>query len=182
MELKITGKNTQIAESLLVFTKRKMGKLEKLAKKELRVNVTFSEQTSKKSSKSCRAEVVLDTLGKVLTAKDDKENFYIAIDSVVEKLRRQLKKYKNKRIGKTKDPKAQHASLAISGSPVEQPINANELEITSFSGKPLNVDDALFNLKDSGRAFFLFVNEEHKINCVYRKQDGRFGLMVPEAS
>jgi len=60
LELKITGKNTQIAESLRVFTERKISKLAKLTKKELRATVTMSEQTSKKSTKSCRVEVILD--------------------------------------------------------------------------------------------------------------------------
>ncbi len=182
MELKITGKNTQIAESLRVFIERKIGKLAKLAKKEFRVTVTLSEQTSKKSSKACRVEVVLDTLGKVLSAKDDKENFYVAIDSVTEKLRRQLKKFKNKRIEKTKDRMAVKFSVATALPPEQQANNDAELDVGTFALKPLTVDDALMKLKESNRLFFLFVNEDQTINCIYRKEDGKFGLVVPEAS
>ena len=182
MELKITGKNTPIAESLQLFTERKISKLEKFAKHKLRGTIILSEQTAKKTSKSCHVEVVLDTKGQIFSAKDNKENFYIAVDSVVEKLRRQLKKFKNKRIKKIKDSKAQLVGSVTTPTQLEPPNNLAELEVTSFSAKPLNVGDALFNLKNSRRAFFLFVNEDLTINCVYRKDHGRFGLIVPENS
>ena len=181
MELKITGKNIEIAESLRVFIERKISKLEKLAKKELRVTVTLSEQTSKKTKKSSSVEVVLDTQGKVLSAKDDKENFYVAVDSVTEKLRRQLKKFKNKRIEKTKDRMTVKFSVA-SAPPPEQAVGEPDLEVATFSLKPLSVADAIIKLKDSSRSFFVFVNEDQTINCIYTKEDGKIGLIVPEAS
>ena len=182
MELKITGKNIEIAESLRVFIERKISKLEKLAKKELRVTVTRSEQTSKKSTKSSSVEVVLDTQGKVLSAKDDKENFYVAVDSVAEKLRRQLKKFKNKRIEKTKDRMTVKFSVATAPPPEKQLSNVPEIEVATFGLKPLAVDDALIKLKDSKRPFFVFVSEDQTINCIYWKEDGKIGLIVPEAS
>jgi len=105
----------------------------------------------------------------------------VAVDSVTEKLRRQLKKFKNKRIEKTKDRMTVKFSVA-NAPPPEVPVNNEaDLDVTTFALKPLSLEDAQVKLEESSRSFFLFVNEDQTINCVYRKEDGKFGLIVPES-
>ena len=48
--------------------------------------------------------------------------------------------------------------------------------------KPISVDEAIMQMNLIGHAFFAFANEETgKINVVYTRRDGKYGLLEPEA-
>jgi len=47
--------------------------------------------------------------------------------------------------------------------------------------KPMDVDDAITQMELLGHNFFLFMNAENNAMCVlYRRNDGTYGLLVPE--
>jgi putative sigma-54 modulation protein len=184
LDIQIKGKSTDISDDLRLFTERKIGKLQRFFSRGIVAQVTLSEQPGKKGSKTHRAEVVMHIKGKVISAREDTENFFIAVDAVVEKLRRQLKKEKSKWLEKTKDireaPPAPPEPLAVAVP--GEPVDLDTLEVRQFALKPMSIEEALAALDGAGQPFFLFVNNEQTINCVYRRADGNYGLMVPESA
>ena len=185
MDIQIIAKNTQVSEDLRVFTERKIGKLQRFFSRGMTALVTLSEQSGKKGAKTHRAEIVMHIKGKVISAREDTENFFIAVDAVVEKMRRQLKKEKGKWLEKTKvvrDTPKPAAEPAAASSGAEGQVDLDALEVRQFALKPMSLEEAISALDGADKPFFLFVNNEQTINCVYRSKDGNYGLLVPESA
>ena len=64
--------------------------------------------------------------------------------------------------------------------PMEQ--EETPVKTKKFPMKPISVDEAIMQMNLIGHAFFAFANEETgKINVVYTRRDGKYGLLEPEA-
>ncbi len=182
MDITIKGKNCEVADDLILYTERKLGKLAKISHRIQSVTVTYIENSSKKRNQSSRVEIVLEFPGQNIRAEDERETAYLALDSALDKLRRQLKKVKTKRMER------------IRGVGVAEPVRSFEeaelgvavelagptVYVERFALKPITTTEAIMELKLSGRKFMLFVNEAHSVNCVYMRSDGAYGLIVPE--
>lgn len=56
------------------------------------------------------------------------------------------------------------------------------MRVKKFSVKPMNVEDAITQMELLGHDFFLFLNEETDgMNVLYRRHDGAYGLLQPDA-
>jgi putative sigma-54 modulation protein len=116
-----------------------------------------------------------------MRSEEEDHTFYIALDSAIDKLKRQLKKLKTKRLDKSRE----HPGIAeVVNSDLERE-NRSEIRsvmVKRFTLKPMSVDEAIMQLDMSGHDFFLFVNHDETINCVYKRSDGGLGLLVPETA
>ena len=51
-----------------------------------------------------------------------------------------------------------------------------------FFAKPMDVDEAIMQLDLSNSEFLVFTNSRsHRLNVLYRRQDGNYGLIVPQS-
>lgn len=96
-KLEITGIHTDTSADIQKYLRKKIAKLDgymsRHARKSVRVEVKLKEAKAK-DKKECTAEVVLHLPGETLAAKESTVNMYAAIDIVEQKLKSQLKKYK----------------------------------------------------------------------------------------
>ena len=181
MDIQIKGKNLEVPDDLHEYTERKVAKLTKLAKRMNLVDVEFTEIASKKRSKSRRVEVVAHVPGLTMRSEEENQTFFIALDSAIDKLKRQLKKLKTKRLDKTREHPG-IAKVVNSGLQEEDRSETRNVIIKRFTLKPMSVDEAIMQLDLSGYDFFLFVSHDDSINCVYKRSDGGIGLLVPETA
>jgi len=50
-----------------------------------------------------------------------------------------------------------------------------------FPVKPISLDEAILELNMIGHSFYMFRNEKtNEINVVYKRNDGRYGVLVPD--
>jgi putative sigma-54 modulation protein len=102
-KLEIAGIHTDADADIQKYVKKKIGKLDSYmprhARKSAHAEVKLKEAKSK-DKKQCTVEVVLHVPGETLTAKETTVNMYAAIDIVEEKLKTQLKKYKDQNSAK----------------------------------------------------------------------------------
>lgn len=146
-----------------------------------------------------KAEVTINLKGgHVIRCHSNEENVYAAIDTVVDKIEKQMRKFKTRiynRIQRGKSIKAfgydEEYLGAIDDSGLSVPEEmAQEVEAYSepqiikvkrFKMEPLDPQDAVAKLKDCGHDFYMFLNIfSNKIACVYQREDGDFGLIEPE--
>jgi putative sigma-54 modulation protein len=95
--LELTGLHTVITPNLQKYVTKKIGKLDKYLSKHSRISahaeVILSEEKGKgKKQKSC--EVIMHLPKGKITVKETTINMFAAIDIIEEKLKNQLKKYK----------------------------------------------------------------------------------------
>lgn len=100
MNITITARKFRAKDSLKDFISSKLTSLEKYNNDIMDANVILSYIHNKDSIKS--AEVILQVPGKVISATEESEEFTKSIDLVMDKLSRQLKKYKTKRLAHVK--------------------------------------------------------------------------------
>ena len=65
--------------------------------------------------------------------------------------------------------------------PVYEEVSYDVVRVKTFAVKPMDVDDAITQMELLGHNFFLFMNAENdSMNVLYRRNDGSYGLLVPE--
>lgn len=102
-KLEITGIHTDTTEDIKKYVTKKIAKLDSYmprhARKSAHADVKLKEAKAK-DKKQATCEVILYVPGETITAKETALNMYAAIDIVEQKLRVQLKRYKDKSLPK----------------------------------------------------------------------------------
>ncbi|MFC0187383.1 ribosome hibernation-promoting factor, HPF/YfiA family [Fictibacillus aquaticus] len=184
MNFNIRGENIEVTEALRNYVEKKVLKLTKYFNETPNsdVHVNLKVNNSEQS-----IEVTIPMKGLLLRAEERHLDLYAAIDLVVEKLERQIRKHKTKVNRKFRAAdNAKHmftnGTEGISTQVLEE--EDEELEIVRekrFDLKPMDAEEAIMQMDLLGHSFFVFSNAEtSKTNVVYRRKDGKYGLIVPE--
>jgi putative sigma-54 modulation protein len=133
------------------------------------------------------AEVILHCNNHItIEASHECDDMYAAIDGVIAKIARQMRKYKTKilRNHRPRRHEVQHFDEQVFhiDEAFEQ-VEDHEPEVIKterYPVKPMYVDEAVLQIEMSDRQFVVFLNAKtEKINVLYRRKDGGFGLMEP---
>jgi len=184
MKYNIRGENIEVTDALRDYVEKKLGKLFKFfeAPPKSEVSVTLSVAREMNN-----VEVTIPLTGVMLRAENKGTDMYASIDLVVEKLERQIRKHKtkiNRRIrqeGEYKNYLRVDSNTAL----VDEGEEIFELVRTKrFTLKPMDVDEAILQMNMIGHNFFVFANAEasEQVNVVYKRDDGKYGLINPVRS
>jgi ribosome hibernation promoting factor len=108
-------------------------------------------------------------------------DMYASIDAAAEKIERQLKKHKEKlknhkfveRTNGFRAVDVRHEVFDIAKAPSDRVVKSD-----TFQAKPMTLDEAVLQLELLNTQFFVFQNaRDHAINVVYRRDDGKLGLI-----
>lgn len=100
MNISITSRKFKARESLKDFINSEVISLEKFNDSIMNASVILSYQNSRDSIKN--AEIILKIPGQTLTAFDESDDYKKSVSGAVEKLSRQLKKIKTKKVARAK--------------------------------------------------------------------------------
>jgi len=177
MQVIIKGKNIEVTEALHVHANAKAAKLGRLASayQELEVKLEVEKNPSIKENQI--AELTLKGNGPLMRAVETDFDMYTAIDKAVAKLQRQLKKYHDKRSSRSRPPSESGMLREVPMETEPQPAS-KIIRRKSLSLKPMSAEEATLQMEMLGHDFFLFKNEDtDRVNLVYRRRDGNFGLI-----
>jgi putative sigma-54 modulation protein len=180
MRLQVKGRNVEVSDSIRSYAEAKLAKLEKLVKDPTRVEVELHVEKNPSISDNHVAEATVFTKGPTLRARESSADMKASIDQLVDKLERQVKRYREKR----RRGRPPHGAV----QPEEAPMIPTDSEAESmivktkqFAIKPMSAEEAVLQLDLIGHDFFVFKNAEtDQINVVYRRRDGNYGLIEPE--
>lgn len=179
MEINVRGKNIEATPALVDYANKKLSKLEKHFEKSTDAQVVLSVIREEHI-----VEVTLNLNGLILRGEESTGDMYASIDMVVDKLERQVKKYKT-RMNKSMRQRGmriiseKHAAIEAEERMEE---DAPKLVRTKrFSLKPMTVEEAILQMDLLGHNFFVFGNaDDDAVNVVYKRKDGDYGLIEPE--
>jgi putative sigma-54 modulation protein len=177
MQLIISGKNLEVSEGLKDYVEKKVGKLDRFLPTLTEARVELALEKTKNVKQSQVVQVTLRTNGTILRGEERSSDFGAAIDTVVDKLHRQIERYKTKHA---------HArtSVKTETAPAETVELAGEMRIVRkkrFHILPMTEEEAIEQMELLGHNFFLFADRnDGKLNVVYRRNDGDYGLIEPE--
>ncbi|ACK42685.1 MULTISPECIES: ribosome hibernation-promoting factor, HPF/YfiA family [Dictyoglomus] len=177
MQINYVSKNVNITENLQEYAEKKLSKLSRFFDNIENIEVVFSEEDWRDGSKRHRVEVTLKANGKIIKASEANQDFRSSVDLVVDKLEAQLKKLKEKLVDKGRRTESIRGIL-IEETKEEKP---EVVKVKRFLLKPMDLEEAILQMELLGHDFFIFRDAEtDKIEVVYKRKDGKYGLIVSE--
>ncbi len=183
MNYNIRGENIEVTEAIREYVVKKVSKLERYfdSKPTSDVNVKLSVYNNEQ-----RIEITIPMTGLLLRAEEHHGDLYAAIDLVVDKLERQIRKHKtkvNRKFRQEGSPKFIFAELEKDVKETYEESEDIEIVRTKrFNLKPMDSEEAILQMDMLDHAFFVFTNAvSGDTNVVYRRKDGRYGLIEPES-
>lgn len=173
MNVIVNGRHLEVTPALRSYAEEKMRKFERYLS-----NITEATVTLAVEKYRHRTEVLLKANGMMIQAEGITGDIYSSIDEVVEKLEKQVKKYKEKLMSHRKGEGKEVPSLAAEGtSPLE---STRIIKKERLAMKPMSPDEAALQMELLDKAFFIFSNDASgEINVIYRRNDGNYGLIEP---
>jgi len=181
MRINVTFRHMDSSEPLRKYVEDKLPKVKKYIDEPVEAQVVLSVEKKIRH----KAEVSLSAKGITIKATDETADMYAAVDGVLDKLERQLKRYKDKI--------KMHKPLSGRERRVEKTVYTAEsideahpepsiIKSDSFHVKPMSVDEAVMQMDLLEKEFLVFTDaSSEEINVVYRRKDGNYGLIVPQA-
>lgn len=175
MKLTVRGKNIEVTDALKDHVEKRIGKIDKYFDVDAEAQVTLTVERGLH-----KVEVTAGINGLILRAEEGTGDMYASIDMVVDKLERQIAKYKT-RINR----KARQGGgiKELNQLPAVEEEDALEVFKTKrFPVKPMPVEEAILQMNLLGHDFYVFANADNDdVNVIYRRKDGKYGLIEPTA-
>ena len=173
MNIILSGKQINLSQKQKETIETKLSRLDKYFNQDVIVRATASQKKDKRS-----IEVTIPVSKSVIRAEATDYDLYSAVDEVVSKLARQLRKYKTKL--KTRGTETIRFENIDDSSLVE----TEEQKITKrkkFEFVPMSEEEACLQMEMVGHDFFVFINSDtENVNVLYKRKDGNYGVIVPE--
>ena len=178
MKIVFKGKHIEVTDAIRNYMEKKLSKIERHFDHILEVIVTLSVEKNRQI-----VEVTLQANKALIRAEEETDDMYTSIDKVVDKLERQILKYKEKFYQKS-HPNTDRKGLVNEGVSIEESKSAEVIKIVKtkrFAIKPMSIEEAAMQMDLLGHNFFVFANDNtNKVNVIYKRKDGNFGLIEPE--
>ncbi|ARC86773.1 ribosomal subunit interface protein [Clostridium argentinense CDC 2741] len=172
MKVKSIGKNIELTEALREVVDKKISKLSKYFAEDVVANTTLSVERNKH-----KIEVTIPFNGVTLRAEEKNEDMYAAIDLVLDKIERQIRKQKTKLQRKNHGDSLRFHNIddyVYDDDNVEPRI----VKTKRFAIKPMSTEEAILQMELLGHDFFVYKNgETSQVNVLYKRKDGNYGLI-----
>ncbi len=182
LEVQVYGRNMEVTERISDYAKKKVSKLDRYLSDidEARVDVAYIKSARSAADRQV-AQITVRGKGYILRAEERSDDIYTALDSALEKLQRQMERFKGKRQKGRGDGKPASEVIAV---PAEEAEEDRSLIVRrkKFVLTPMDELEALEQMKLlSHEDFFVFFNSITKsVNVLYLRRDGLYGLIETE--
>jgi len=170
MKFNIHGKNIEVTDAIKDYVESKIGRIEKYFKNtDLTATVNLRVR-----GKDQIVEVTIPANGLTLRAEDTHTDLYAAIDLVIEKLERQIRK------NKSKAKKNLKKIVVFNDFDVDslEDVDDNIVKRKVIDTKPMSEEEAILQMELIGHDFFLFKNDKTGELCVvYKRKDSGYGIL-----
>ena len=172
MELNIRGDRIAVTKAIKGYITEKLGKLDKYFEdvKNIKASVIIRVKNNEQI-----IEVTVPTSKFTLRAEEKHADLYAAIDLVVDKLERQIRKNKTKLTNKYKN------IIQVELPVLEDEEEEEELKVVkrkNIDTKPMDEEEAILQMELLNHDFFVFKNvDEECVSVMYKRRDGNYGII-----
>ncbi len=192
MQLVLKGKNFVISDRIKDYVEKKIGKLDRYLPDISEARVEITQEKTKSARDRNVVQLTLRINSAILRAEDRSEAIYASIDAVVDKIHRQIVRYKGKRLdqwqGQTNKAQqlAQQEDVlpeldAETMAAIAEEQSREIVRVKKFLMNSMTPEDAIEQMELLGHNFFVFFNTGvNRVNVLYRRADNNYGLLDPE--
>lgn len=176
LKFNIRGENVEVTESIRDYVIKRISKLEKFFEDNVKANAHVNLKVY--PNKTFKVEVTIPLPYLTLRAEETSSDMYGSIDLVTDKLERQIRKYKTKVNRKSREKGYKNMDFVpdVEDEPVSDDLKI--VRTKQISLKPMDPEEAVLQMDMLGHDFFVFEDAEtNGTSVVYRRKDGRYGLI-----
>jgi putative sigma-54 modulation protein len=202
MQLSITFRHMDASDFLKEYAREKVERVNKYLDRAGEAHVVLSLERHLQN-----ADIQIQSGSWVLRGREKSEDMYASIDLAMDKIERQLKRYKDKLKNHHDKRYVHHQQGALSELRVRHDVfsfdelleGAQEAEATEgsppsesgpkvirtneFLARSLSVEEAIMQMDLLNSGFLVFTHKTSgEMNVVYRRKDGQYGLIEASAA
>lgn len=173
MKVKIVERHTAPSDALRAYVVEKTEALERYFDRIISVDVVLSVEKERQIA-DFHAHL---TNRKIIKAREKSSDMYASIDKAVDRLKRQLVRYKDHlREAKERGVEPPRAKATVVGKVDHKEILRTDIHFH----KPMSPEEAALQLEAIEKGFLVFINAEtDQVNIIYHRHDGNYGLIEP---
>lgn len=177
MQTSVTFKNLDSSDTLRSYVQEKLDRFDRLLDNPAEANVVLSVE---KFRHMAEINIIGDRL--TINGKEETIDMYSAIDMVLDKLEKQIKKSKEKIRERRSGAKARNKSMLVEEINVPEEELERQIKIKNIEYKPMHVEEAALQMDLLDDNFLVFTNaRSDQVNVLYRRKDGHYGLIQPNS-
>jgi putative sigma-54 modulation protein len=177
MDITVTFRRMEPAESLRAYAEEKVGKIRKYLDFPAEAHIVLSVEKFRHL-----ADVTLYVNGNRIKGAEETEDMYSAIDQVMDKIEKQVKRY----VSRIRDRSSENikGEDLLNSDAAEETASLTQdepaIESEKIVAKPMDAEEAAMQLNLARQDFLVFRNARTmEINVIYRRRDGNLGLIEP---
>lgn len=194
MDVQIKTKNLRLTDSLEAYIRGRVAKLDRVEERVVDAKFEVHPEHNRTGGEQMVAQFTIATRDSILRTEEKNHDLHIAIDLAVDRMSRQIKRFHDKRVFARRRRSQLLAEqepaglLSPNGGPAgEVAEDDDEMDLSDlvrrkrFKIQPMSEEEAIEHMELLGHDFYVFFNpDEAQINVLYRRRDGRYGLLQPD--
>ncbi len=175
MKITTVGRQMEVPRDLKELFEGKLQRFDKFFKDEVEAVITLS----RKKNLEC-LELMITAKGTLFRSEEADTTFRNALDKAVDTIERQIRKNKTRLEKRFKESNVDLGVFFAENEYESEEETEFEIRTKTFSFKPMSVEEAILQMNLLEHEFFVFTNmENEKVNVVYKRKNGGYGLIVP---
>jgi putative sigma-54 modulation protein len=177
MQTSVTFKNLDSSDTLRSYVQEKLDRFDRLLDNPAEANVVLSVEKFRHM-----AEINISGDRLTINGKEETIDMYSAIDMVLDKLEKQIKKSKEKIRERRSGAKTRNRDMLAEEINLPEEELERQIKIKYIEYKPMHVEEAALQMDLLDNNFLVFTNaRSDRVNVLYRRKDGHYGLIQPNS-
>ena len=179
LKFNIRGENIEVTPAIRDYVEGKIERVERFFNEDLSANANVNLKVF--SDKQTKVEVTIPLKNLTLRAEERHDDMYAAIDLIVDKLERQIRKHKtkvNRRFRSNEGVGIYFAQATQAETEATTDEEYTVVRTKQFNLKPMDQEEAILQMNMLGHDFYIFTDaDSNATNIVYKRKDGKYGLI-----
>ncbi|MBN1375219.1 MAG: ribosome-associated translation inhibitor RaiA [Dehalococcoidia bacterium] len=184
MQIQVITKNLKEEGDIKEYAEKKLNKLTRYLNNITSVKLELIEEKSKSRLHQYSAQVTLNVNGFIIRGEQKGDDTHATVDAVADVMERLVNKYKARyEVNKGRE------QASIRKPADSEMLKSTEVEpwevvkLKKFKVKPMTANEAIEQMEFIGHDFFIFIsNDDQSVNVVYKRKDGKYGVLQPESA
>ena len=180
MQVAVTFRHLASTEALKAHAIERVSRLKKYLDDPIEAHVVLSVERFLH-----KADVTFSAHGMFVRGEDSSEDMYVSVDRAVEKIERQIKRYRHKLIHhRPKEGNRMRVKFKVlesatrSESEHDSELPPTIVEVKEIEARPMMLDEAVMQMDLLGNDVLVFLNSKtDHVNVLYRKKNDKYGLI-----
>lgn len=183
MDVQIYTRNLELTDRLREYVEQKVEKFERYLPSIEGIRVDLSASNARDASRRMVAQITIYVPRAILRAEERSGDIFAAVDAVIDKMYRRIKRYKGRRLdrkteGALLEALPDEVAIAESEPEVEEPYNI--VRVKQFEVSSITPVEAVEQMELLGHFFFVFLDAtDGRLSVVYKREDANYGLIKP---